>query len=131
MEQAVTVRQLRSFGLTVGGIFALISVWPALLRGQDVRVWAAALAGLLVIPALTFPRSLVPIYHVWMWVGEALGWINSRVILGAIFFVLFTPMGLVLRLLGKDPMHRSFEPGSDTYRVPRRFRPAEHMRHQF
>jgi hypothetical protein len=67
-----------------------------------------------------------------MTIGHALGWVNTRLLLGLVFYGLITPMGLVRRfLLGRDPMRRQFEPEADTYRVPRQPRPATHLKQQF
>ena len=124
-------KPLRSFGLLVGGIFALIGVWPAVWRGQPLRLWSLMVGGLLLGLALAWPRSLTQIYRLWMAVGEVLGWINTRLILGAIFYLLFTPMGWYMRLRGKDPMRRTLAPEAESYRVVRQPRPASHMWHQF
>ena len=131
MQMTTKTKQQRSFGLTVGGIFAIIGLWPVLFHGQDPRLWAVVLAALLIIPALVFLKSLDLPYRGWMAVGQALGWINTRIILGIIFYGVVTPIGLVIRLLGKDPMHRRFEPESDTYRVVRKPRSTSHMERQF
>lgn len=122
---------LRSFGLMVGGIFALIGVWPALWRGQPLRLWGLLVGGGLIGLGLVWPRSLAHVYRLWMAVGEVLGWINTRLLLGVLFYGLFTPMGLLMRLRGKDPMRRTLTPEVETYRVVRQPRPASHMRHQF
>jgi hypothetical protein len=124
-------KQLRSFGGLVGGIFALIGVWPAVWRGQPLRLWSLILGGILIGLGLAWPRSLTYVYRLWMRVGEVLGWINTRLILGAIFYLLFTPLGLYMRLRGKDPMRRTLAPEAESYRVVRQPRPAAHMRHQF
>jgi Saxitoxin biosynthesis operon protein SxtJ len=124
-------KHLRSFGLIVGGIFAMLGVWPAVWRGQPLRLWLCLLGGLLMVLALVWPRSLTQVYRLWMRVGEVLGWINTRLILGALFYLLFTPMGLYMRLRGKDPMRRTWAPEAESYRVVRQPRPASHMRHQF
>jgi Saxitoxin biosynthesis operon protein SxtJ len=132
MQPSITPKQLRSFGLTVGGIFAVIGAWPVVFRGSYPRLWALALAALLILPALLFPRSLKPLYRGWMALGEALGWINTRIILGLVFYGLITPMGVTMRfLMGKDPMHRGFDPNASTYRVLRQPRPGSHMRRQY
>jgi len=115
----------------VGGIFAVIGVWPALWHGQPFRLWSLLLGGVLIVLALAWPRSLAHVYRLWMTVGEVLGWINTRLILGVVFYGLFTPMGLLMRLRGQDPMRRTLTPEVDTYRVVRQPRPASHMRHQF
>ena len=124
-------KQLRSFGLLVGGIFVAIGLWPAIIRGQQPRLWAVALGVALIVPALLAPRTLRPVYRVWMTVGEVLNWINTRIILGAVFYGLLTPMGLVMRRFGHDSMRRRPEPSVDTYRVMRPPRPGAHMRRQF
>ena len=74
-------KQLRHFGLIVGGLFAVVGLWPALFRADRPRLWALALALLLLVPALALPRSLTHVYRIWMAAGEALGWINTRAIL--------------------------------------------------
>src|SRR5262249_18313309 len=124
-------KQLRSFGCIVGGVFALIGVWPAVWRGQPLRLWSLILGGMLLILALAWPRSLTHIYRLWMTVGEVLGWINTRILLGVLFYLVFTPLGLCMRLRGKDPMQRTLSPEAASYRVVRQPRPSSHMRHQF
>jgi hypothetical protein len=124
-------KHLRSFGCMVGGIFALMGLWPAVWRGQPLRLWSLILGGLLMVLGLAWPRSLTHVYRLWMRVGEVLGWINTRLILGAIFYLLFTPLGLYMRLRGQDPMRRTLAPEAESYRVERQSRPAAHMRHQF
>jgi len=124
--------QLRTFGLLVGGIFGLLGLLPILFRGEDPRLWAVVLSGLLVIPALVLPKSLTPIYRAWMTLGYALGWINTRIILSVTFYGMFTPIGLTRRfLLGKDSLLRRFDPNINTYRVNRQARPGSHMKRQF
>ena len=131
MQNASTNKDLRSFGLLVGGIFAVIGVWPLLIHSEDPRIWALALAGCLVVPALAFPRSLVWVHKGWMAIGHVLGWINTRIILGVVFYVVVTPIGAVRRLLGKDPMGKKLDSNAQSYRVPRRPRPGSHMNRQY
>ena len=100
-------------------------------RGQPPRLWSLIPGGLLLVLALAWPRSLTHVYRLWMTVGEALGWINTRLILGGIFYLLFTPIGVGMRLRGKDPMRRTLAPEAESYRVVRQPRPSSHMRHQF
>ena len=124
-------RALRKFGLLVGGIFCLIGAWPAIYRGQPARWWALAAGVFLIAPALLAPRVLAPVHRAWMLVGEILGWINTRILLGVVFYLVITPMGLIMRLLGKHTMRRGFEPDVESYRVVKRPRPGAHMTRQF
>lgn len=131
MAAHVDRKELRNFGLIVGGIFGAISLWPLVVRGEDIRLWMAGLAVALIVPALVAPRVLAPAHRVWMLIGHVLGWINTRIILGLIYFLLFTPMALAFRIIGRDPMRRAFEPEATTYRVPQKPRPGTHMLRQF
>ncbi len=126
-----TPKQLRSFGLLVGAIFAVISLWPLIWHGEALRLWAIIAAGVLAVPAVVMPKSLKLIYRGWMAIGDVLGWINTRIILGIVFYGVVTPMGAIMRLRGHDPMQRRWEPEADTYRVNRAPREAKHMQHQF
>ena len=66
MPNQITTKQLRSFGLTVGGVFALIGLWPLVIHGEDPRWWSVVVAGILIAPALVYPRSLFWPYKGWM-----------------------------------------------------------------
>jgi hypothetical protein len=131
MSRTLDVKQLRHFGYLVGGIFGLIGLWPLVWRHQNPRLWALALTVLLVVPALVAPRTLAPVYRVWMRLGEVLAWINTRIILGVVFYLVVTPIGVVMRLMGHDPMRRKFEQTGESYRVRCVPRPATHMMRQF
>ena len=131
MQEKVSNKQLRQFGLLVGGIFAVIGLCPMVLRGQNPRLWSLVPAVLLILPALVYPRGLRFVHRGWMVIGEALGWINTRIILGTLFYTLVTATGLIMRLSGKDPMNRTLDPRTDSYRRTREPRPASHMKHQF
>jgi hypothetical protein len=125
------LKALRSFGYLVGGVFAVIGLWPWLFHHADPRIWALVASTVLVVPALVRPASLRPIYRVWMTIGHALGWVNTRVILTVCFYLVFAPIGVLMRLRGKDPMRRRFDPTARSYRVSRTPRDANHMEKQF
>ena len=131
MEHAATRKELRQFGLLVGAIFTVIGLWPLVFRGEPLRLWAVGIGGLLIAFGGILPQLLAPIHTGWMWVGHILGWINTRILLGIVFYVLVTPLGLVFRLMGKDTMRQAFDESSTTYRVIRSPRPPSHMKYQF
>lgn len=130
-KNQVEKKQLRVFGLTVGGIFAVIAGWPVLLYGGDVRWWALALAVLLIAPALGWPETLRPLNKVWMKAGHVMGVFNTIVLLSLIFFVVVTPIGLIRRWLGRDGLGRDFRGDLRTYRVDRGPRPGSHLKRQY
>ena len=129
--QQPTEKDLRQFGLLVGGVFAVIGFWPVVFRSESPRLWAMMLGSLLMVLGMVAPQSLKQVHYGWMKIGHVLGAINTRIILGIIYYLLITPMGLVMRLVGKDPMHRTLVQGTDTYRLVRPPRSRQHMRNQF
>lgn len=126
-----TDKEFRQFGFLVGGVFAVIGLWPVVFRGESPRLWAMVLGGLLIVLGGTVPQSLKQVHRGWMKVGHVLGAINTKIILGIVYYGLITPMGLVMRFIGKDPMHRVLAKKATTYRVVRAPRPRQHMRNQF
>jgi len=122
--------RLRSFGMIVGTAFGAISLLPLLHHGE-IRFWALYLSAALTISALLTPRLLTPVYTVWMIVGSVLGFINTRIILTAVFFVLFTPLAWLKRKFEKDSPWTYRDPGLETYRIKKESRTADHMKRQF
>jgi hypothetical protein len=131
MHNETDNKQLRSFGLIVGGIFAGIGLWPLAIHGADPRWWSLMLAGVLALPAVIYPRSLYWPHKGWMMLGHILGWINTRVILGAVFYLVVSPIGVFRRWLGKDPMGRRLRPDLESYRQIRKPRPSSHLTRQY
>ena len=131
MERAATRKELRQFGLLVGAVFTVIGLWPIVFRGEPLRLWAIGIGGVLIAFGAILPLALTPIHKGWMWIGHVLGWINTRIILGIVFYGLVTPIGLVFWLLGKDTMQRTLAESTPTYRVVRQPRPRGHMKYQF
>ncbi len=131
MERKSERKALRSFGLLIGMIFSVIGLWPTLFQGEDPRLWALVLGAGLVLIGLVLPVVLRSPHRLWMKVAHGLGWVNTRILLGLIFYGLITPMGLVMRALGKDSMRRALVQDADTYRVVRAPRHPSHLKRQF
>jgi len=129
-KKEVTPQQLRSFSWIVSGGFVVIGLAP-LIRHHPIRMWALGVALVLAVMGLIFPPALKPVYRVWMAFGEALGWVNTRIILTIVYYLLIVPIGLILRATGNDPMRLKIEPDAETYRIPRVKRPISHMQRQY
>jgi Saxitoxin biosynthesis operon protein SxtJ len=101
----------RNFGLIVGGVFTLLGVWW-LYREKFVSVaeWSVMLGLALMVFGLIFPRALVYPNRAWMTLAEVLAFISTRIILGLVFFLVVTPIGMVKRLFGWDPLNRRAVP---------------------
>ena len=129
--QQPTSKVLRQFGLLVGGVLTVIGVWPVVFRSESPRFWVVMFGSVLIVLGAAVPQRLKQVHDVWMKIGHVLGAINTRILLGIIYYLLLTPMGLAMRLMGKDPLHRAFAQEADTYRIVRDPRPRQHMRNQF
>jgi hypothetical protein len=124
-------KELRSFGLVLGAMFAaLFGVLP-LLRHRASPSWPWILASLLWILALICPAALSYLHRGWTRLGLALGWVNSRIILTLLFAITIVPAGLMMRLFGRDRMARKLDPDCASYRVPSRQRPDKDMERPF
>jgi len=110
---------LRKFGLTTGAIIVLLFAFffPWVFDVATMPMWPWAIAGALWLPALFVPVALRPVYATWMKIGHGIGWVNTRIILGVLFFVLVLPMGLIMRLFGNDPMARKRDESAPSYRI--------------
>ncbi|MEZ5541451.1 MAG: SxtJ family membrane protein [Pseudomonadota bacterium] len=131
-------RTLREFGLVFAGglivCFGLLIPWlldrPWVWQTGGARwpwVAAAVFAGVGIVQ----PRLLKPVYLFWMKLGHVLGWINTRIILGIIFFLVFMPVALLFRLTGRDPMERRLDPAAASYRQPSEQLPPDRMEKPF
>lgn len=122
-----TAKELRSFGLLMGGVFLIVALWPLVFHGGSIRVWAGIIAAAFGAMGVVFPKGLGPLHRLWMKIGEKLGWINSRIILGIMFFGIFTPMAFIMGLLGKRPLQLRYDPQATSYRVLKKARAADHV----
>jgi hypothetical protein len=100
-------RTEREFGLIVGGIFVLLSAWW-IYRGKfpSVRYVTLPLGALLVLLGIAIPRLLVYPNRAWMALAEVLSFVSTRIILAVVYFFVLTPIGIVKRWFGWDPLHR-------------------------
>jgi hypothetical protein len=109
----------RSFGLVFATFFLLVGLWP-LLRGSTPRLWSLAVAATFLVLALARPKTLALPNRVWTSVGLLLHRVTSPVAMAIVFYATVTPIGLLLRLLGKHPLSLHFDPDAKTYWIERR-----------
>lgn len=110
---------LRDFGLITGGLFvAIFGLALPWKFGWEWPIWPWVVCGVLVVWALAAPMGLNPVYRIWMRFGLLIGSVMSRVILAAVFFLVVTPVGILMRATGKDPMNRELDASLETYREP-------------
>jgi len=129
MAGALSKSELRKFGLTVGTAFAVfgaISWW----RGHELPprvLWT--LAGLLIVPGLIAPSILGPVQRGWMAFAMVLGHINTRIILTVLYYLVMTPVGLIMRLF-RDPLDRSLKDTRDSQWIRREREPVDVARYE-
>jgi hypothetical protein len=115
----VTNSSDRSFGLTFTGFFLLVGLWP-LVRGGPVRTWALVLATIFLVLLLVRPRLLAPLNRLWLRVGLLLHRVVNPLVMCVMFYGVITPMGLVMRWFGRDPLRLHLEPDVPSYWIERR-----------
>lgn len=108
----------RGFGYVFAGFFALLAAW-SLWRGGQAWMWLGALSTGFLLVALLRPALLAPLNKLWMRFGLLLARIVNPVVLGLLFFVVFTPIGLLARLLGKDFLRLKRDPRAASYWIVR------------
>ncbi len=118
VEEVVTGSSNRAFGLTFALVFAFVGLWP-LVRGRPVRGWAVIVAAIFLLAALAIPLVLSPLKRLWLKFGLLLHACMSPVIMGLVFYSTVTPMGIVGRMLGWDPLRLRFESDALTYWIER------------
>jgi hypothetical protein len=104
-------------------LFGLLLPW---LFGENLPLWPWIGGLLFSVTALLYPLALAPVYRWWMRFGAVMGAINTYLILGVVFFLLITPIGLMLRLLRIDPLNLSKPKGESLFRQSR-VRTPNHM----
>lgn len=111
-------RELRKFGLLVGGVFAALGLVFFLRHKAHWPYWAWPGVALMVFGAV-WPRALKYVYVAWMSVAFVLGFVVSHVILGLFYFLIITPIGLAARVLGKDFLRLKLDRAAKSYWLPR------------
>ena len=97
----VGISSNRSFGFLFFVVFFVISLWPLKSQG-DLRLWAFILSLVFLVLGVLNSKFLTPLNKLWLKFGTILGSIISPLIMGAVFFIVVTPVGLIVRFLGKD-----------------------------
>jgi hypothetical protein len=117
-EDAVKPSSNRTFGLVFAAFFALIALLP-LVRGHSLRRWPLPFSVLFLVAVLAAPKLLAPLNRAWTALGSLLHAVVNPLVLGILFYLVFTPFGWVLRRMGKDFLRLRPAPGATTYWIPR------------
>jgi hypothetical protein len=107
----------RTFGLLFALFFCVLGLSP-LRHAGHIRVWWLAASGITLAVALLWPRLLHPANRLWTSLGVLLGRIVNPIVMAILFFLVFTPVGVLMRLLGKDPLRLKQDRQKETYWIP-------------
>ena len=101
MEQKIKLPSNRNFGIVFFIVFLIISLWP-LLNQNEIRIWSLILSTIFLILGLINSNLLSPLNKAWFKFGIILGNFVSPIVMSVVFFLVVTPTGIIMRLLGKD-----------------------------
>lgn len=124
-------KELKNFGLIWAAIFFVIAILP-LFSGKDFKLWALITSFLFSSISFSFPEiyEKTRFYQSWIKFGEIVGKINSKIIIAFLFYFIFTPIGLLLKLFKKDLLSKKMDKSSESYFVDRSSQESD-MKNQF
>ena len=118
----------KNFVLTFFIVFIIISLWP-LIHGEQIRVWSLVIAFIFLILGMLNSKILTPLNTVWFKFGLFLGKIVSPIVMGIIFFLIVTPISIVMKIFGKDLLNLKYN-NQKSYWVEKND-PKSKMKNQF
>ncbi len=107
-------KKLREFGLLIGAVLIITAIFLFYYERAS-YVYFGAVGGLLILAGLLFPKVLLPFQKAWMILSVILGYFSTRLILGILFYIVITPMGLAAKLFGKDFLDRKIDKKIKSY----------------
>ena len=108
----------RNFGLVFFFVFLIVGFWP-LLNGEVPRIWSLIIAVIFLILGLMNSKILTPLKILWFKFGLFLGGIVSPIVMGIVFFFVITPIGLFMKLIGKDLLNNKLDNNKKSYWIIR------------
>ncbi len=118
----------KSFGILFFIVFFIIAIWP-ILNAETIRIWAAVMSGVFLILGIINSKILTPLKKGWIKLGEILGRVVAPIVMGFIYFIIITPIGILMRLIGKDLLNTKFN--KDKSYWIKRAKNVETMKRQF
>ena len=123
---------LRKYGFTMGIIVAvLFGLFFPWLLNFTIPLWPWIVAGVFFVFAIAFPAALGPVYRIWMKLGILIGRITSPIFMGIVFYLIFTPAALLMKLFAKDPLRRKIDGEAETYRQESKKSPSDRIKRPF
>jgi|TARA_B100000579_G_scaffold9081_1_gene6803 predicted membrane metal-binding protein len=128
-QKEIKISSNKSFGLVFFVIFIIIALWP-LLNDGNIRIWSIIVSIIFLILGLLNSKILTPFNKLWMRLGALLGIIVSPIVMGVVYFGIITPIGLIMKLFGKDVLNLKLDKNKKTYWTLKKKIPSK-MKDQF
>ncbi|MBF0357916.1 MAG: hypothetical protein HQL70_04860 [Magnetococcales bacterium] len=109
----------KSFGLVFTVLFTVIAIWPYFDRGEAPQIWAVVIATFFLLISLIKPGVLAPLNRLWTRFGLLLNKITEPIFMGIFFFVIISPIAILMRISGKRPLQLAFEKKATSYWITR------------
>ena len=117
-KSKIKISSNRSFGLVFFAVFLIIGLWP-LTSGSSVLIWSVIVSLVFLILGLLNSKLLTPLNKIWFKFGLLLGSLFAPIVMGLIFFLVVTPTGFIMRILGKNPLGKKYGKEKKTYWIKR------------
>ncbi len=114
----VKVGSERSLGVVFAVVFAIVGLFPW-WGGDPVRLWALIVSVAFLLLSILAPTLLKPLNRLWFHLGRILHKLANPVIMALLYYLSVVPTALIMRLAGKDPLRRRFDPEAKTYWIER------------
>ena len=114
----IKISSNRNFGLVFFIIFLIVSLWPLTYEGP-IRIWTVIISLVFLILGLLNSKLLTPLNKLWFKFGMILGAIVVPVVMGVVFFLVVTPIGLVMKIMGRDLLNKKYDKKKRTYWIKR------------
>ena len=128
-KSKIKISSNRSFGLVFFIVFLIISLWPLQHEGQ-IRIWSIVISLIFLILSLMNSKLLTPLNQLWSRFGLLLGNIVAPTVMGLVFFLVVTPVGIFMRIMGKDLIRKKLNKNNKSYWIKRE-KPIGTMKKQF
>ena len=125
----IKISSNRSFGLVFFIVFLIVSLWP-LTYGEPIRIWLVIISMVFLILGLMNSKLLTPLNKLWFKFGIILGAIVAPIVMGVVFFLVVTTIGVIMRIMGKDLLRKKYDKKKVTYWI-KRGKSVSTMKQQF
>lgn len=119
-----SIKELRKFGFALSTVVFVMGIIFS-FKYKSIYIWPFLLSAVFFMTSIIFPPCLKPIHWILMRISFAIGWVNTKILLFVIFYLIVTPLGLIMRLFGKDLLNQRIDRRSSSYWIKREETPFD------